>query len=398
MHLVLAVRVLVRVRVVRVALAVRVRRGRVVLVGPVVLVRVALGDRAIRVLVVRVLAVLVGRVRRGPVVLVRVALGDRVRRGRVVLVGPVVLVRVVLVGPVVLVRVVLAVRVRVLAVLVRVRVVRVALAGRVRRGPVVLVRVALGDRAIRAIRVLAVRVLAVLVGRVRRGLVVLVRVALGDRVIRAIRVLAGLAGLVGLADLVARRRLRMCNTATTTGVARSGAARGTHRTDSARRVTVHRLRLRRTASGGTADHPPEHRRPTGTGHRLLVAGTDRRRLVAGTHHGMGRRATSAGGRLITGRSTTTATTPLQCSIRCSVDGDTGTSATGSHCTDLTSTGLPLSSKAGGQLYLGWALETAVKACRPAGKECIQRDSVARCPAWLCTKVGRWQTSISADAT
>jgi len=238
---------------------------------------------------------------------------------------------------------------------------------------VVLVLVARAVLVGRVRRDLVIRLVLVLVGRVRR--VPAAQVVLAARVIRDLVVLAARVILVVLV-LVARavlvvpvglvaRRLLTCNTVTTTGVVRSGVARGMHPTASARRVTVRRLRLPRTASGGTVDHPPARRRPTGTGHRLLAAGTDRRLLAAGTRNGMGRRGTSAGRRLTTGRSTTTATQPFQCSIRCSVDGDSGSSATGFRCTDLTSTGLPSSLKAGGQLRLGWALETAVQVCRPA---------------------------------
>jgi hypothetical protein len=113
-------------------------------------------------------------------------------------------------------------------------------------------------------------------------------VALVDLVGRAAP--ADLGARVDL-DRMDRHRLRMCSTATTTGVVRSGVALATHRTGSARRTMERRPRRPNTDSGGTEDLPPGHRRPTGTGHHLLAAGTDRHLLAAGTRIGMDRRAT-----------------------------------------------------------------------------------------------------------
>jgi hypothetical protein len=167
------------------------------------------------------------------------------------------------------------------------------------------------------------------------------RVELTSRVDRADRAvleapvdLAGLAltGRVALAD---RHRRRTSNTVSTTGVARSGAAPGTHRTDSARRITAHRRRRGNTALGGTTGRLLEVRRLTGTAHRLLVVGTGRRLLAAGTVDGMGRLATSVWHRPISGRLPTAASTPYRSSIRFSVGGASGSSGTGYRCTDLT---------------------------------------------------------------
>jgi hypothetical protein len=97
--------------------------------------------------------------------------------------------------------------------------------------------------------------------------------------------------LTGRAAQVDRHRRPTSNTVSTTGVARSGVAPGTHRMDSARRITVRRLRRRNTASGGTTDLRPAVRRLTGTAHRLLAVGTGRHLLAAGTVDGTGRRAT-----------------------------------------------------------------------------------------------------------
>jgi hypothetical protein len=217
-----------------------------------------------------------------------------------------------------------------------------------RAGPVELVLVGQGDRVELTSRV----VLVVLVGMdpadlVRTGLADRVElmspVDLVDRADLAVLVPTDpeapadleAPDLTGRAARVDRHRRRTSNTVSTTGVARSGAAPGMHRTDSARRTTVHRLRPANTDSDGTVDRPPEPRRLTGTAHRLRAAGTGRRLLVAGMLHGVGRLATSVWHRAISGRLPTAASMPYRSSTRCSVGGASGSSATGFRCTDLT---------------------------------------------------------------
>ena len=141
--------------------------------------------------------------------------------------------------------------------------------------------------------------------------------------------------LTGPAAPVDRHRRRTSNTVSTTGVARSGVVPGTLRMGSARRITVRRLRRGNAASGGTTDLRLAVRRPTGTAHRLLAAGTGRHLLAAGTVDGMGRLATSVWHRPISGRLPTAASTPYRSSTRFSVGGASGSSATGYRCTDLT---------------------------------------------------------------
>jgi hypothetical protein len=104
---------------------------------------------------------------------------------------------------------------------------------------------------------------------------------------------ADLAGrdLTGRAAQVDRHRRLTSNTVSTTGVARNGAAPGTHRTDSARRTTARLHHRRNAASGGTMDLRLEVRRLTGTARRLLAAGTGRHLLAAGTVDGTGPLAT-----------------------------------------------------------------------------------------------------------
>jgi hypothetical protein len=121
----------------------------------------------------------------------------------------------------------------------------------------------------------------------------------------------------------------------TTGVAPRWAAPGTCRTGSARRITGRRLRPGNTDSAGTVGVPPVLRRLSGTDHHLQVAGVGLRLPVVGTVHGMVRRVTGASRSVITGRSITTGTTRSRCSTRYSVDGASGSSVSGSRCTDLT---------------------------------------------------------------
>jgi hypothetical protein len=197
---------------------------------------------------------------------------------------------------------------------------------------------------------------------------------------------------------VDRHRRPMCNAVSTIVVARSGVVRATRRTASVRPITARRPRHRNTASDGTVDLPRERRHPTGTGHRLLAAGTGRHLPVAGTPTTTGRHATSVWRSATLGLSTTGASAPSRSSTRYSAAGASGSWVRGSRCTDLARTVTRLTSrlltKAGGQSFV---VSSKVPR-RVAGKECVCLDSVARCAAWLCTKAERWQTSISAGAS
>jgi hypothetical protein len=114
--------------------------------------------------------------------------------------------------------------------------------------------------------------------------VVLDRVGRAAPVVPVVPVVPNMVGRVAPAG---RHRPRMCNAVTTTVVARSGVDRGMRRTASARPITARRPRHGKTDSGGTVDLLRERRHPTGTGHRLLAAGTGRRPLVAGIPIGTG---------------------------------------------------------------------------------------------------------------
>ena len=141
--------------------------------------------------------------------------------------------------------------------------------------------------------------------------------------------------LTGRAVPVDRHRRRTSNTVSTTGVAPRWAAPGTCRTGSARQITGRRLRPGSTDSAGTVGLPPALRRLSGTDHRLQVAGAGLRLPVVGTAHGTGRRAMSHSRSVISGRLVTTGTTRSRCLTRYSVDGASGSSVSGSRCTDLT---------------------------------------------------------------
>jgi hypothetical protein len=144
-----------------------------------------------------------------------------------------------------------------------------------------------------------------------------------------------LMGRVDLAARVDRHRRRTSNTVSTTGVAPRWAAPGTCPTGSARRITGRRLRPGSADSAGTVGLPPVLRRLSGTDHRLQEAGVGLRLPAVGTAHGTGRRATSQSRSVISGRLVTTGTTRSRCSTRYSVDGASGSSVSGSRCTDLT---------------------------------------------------------------
>ena len=147
--------------------------------------------------------------------------------------------------------------------------------------------------------------------------------------------LTGRVDLAGRAAPVDRLRRRTSNTVSTTGVAPRWAAPGTCRTGSARRITGRRLRPGSTDSAGTVGLPPALRRLSGTDHRLQVDGAGLRLPVVGTAHGTGRHAMSQSRSVISGRLVTTGTTRSRCSTRYSVDGASGSSVSGSRCTDLT---------------------------------------------------------------
>ncbi len=117
------------------------------------------------------------------------------------------------------------------------------------------------------------------------------------------------------------------------GVAPRWAAPGMCRTASARPATVRRLRHHNADGAGMAGLRPGRRRLGGTDRRPRVAGAVLRLLVVGTAHGMVRRVTWASGSVISGRSITTGTTRSRCLTRCSVDGASGSSVSGSRCTE-----------------------------------------------------------------
>jgi hypothetical protein len=147
--------------------------------------------------------------------------------------------------------------------------------------------------------------------------------------------LTGRVDLAARAAPVDRHRRRTSNTVSTTGVAPRWAAPGTCPTGSARRITGRRLRRGSADSAGTVGLPPVLRRLSGTDHRLQGAGVGLRLPAVGTAHGTGRRATSQSRSVISGRLVTTGTTRSRCSTRYSADGASGSSVSGSRCTDLT---------------------------------------------------------------
>jgi len=134
-------------------------------------------------------------------------------------------------------------------------------------------------------------------------------------------------------DPVDRRRTRPG--VRTSGVALRWAAPGMRRMASAHPTTVRRLHRDNMDSAGMMGLLPERRRRSGTGRRPRVAGAVRRLPVVGTAHGMVRRVTGATRSVISGRSITTATTRSRSLTRSLGDGASGSSESGSRCTDTT---------------------------------------------------------------
>jgi hypothetical protein len=122
-----------------------------------------------------------------------------------------------------------------------------------------------------------------------------------------------------------------------TGVVPRWADPGMCHTASARPATVRLLRHHSADGAGMAGPRPERRRLGGTDRRPRVAGAVLRLPVVGTAHGTGRTATSDGRNAISGRSITTGTTRSRCSIRSLGDGASGSSVSGSRCTEITQT-------------------------------------------------------------
>ena len=140
---------------------------------------------------------------------------------------------------------------------------------------------------------------------------------------------------VALAVRVDRHQRRTRPGVLSTGVVPRWAAPGMCRTASARPATVRRRRHHSVDGAGMAGLRPERRRLGGTDRRPRVAGAVLRLPVVGTAHGTGRTATSDGRNAISGRSITTGTTRSRCSIRSLGDGASGSSVSGSRCTETT---------------------------------------------------------------
>jgi hypothetical protein len=152
----------------------------------------------------------------------------------------------------------------------------------------------------------------------------------------------GLAGRVDLGDQgmdpvdrLDRQQRRTRPGVLSTGVAPRWAAPGMRRAASARPATVRRLRRHNADGAGMAGLRLERRRIGGTDRRPRVAGAVLRLPVVGTPHGTVRRAISQSRSVISARSITTAITRSRCSTRFSVDGASGSSGSGSRCTDTT---------------------------------------------------------------
>jgi hypothetical protein len=149
--------------------------------------------------------------------------------------------------------------------------------------------------------------------------------------------LVALGGRADLAVRLDRQQRRTHPGVLSTGVAPRWAAPGMRRTASARPATVRRLRRHHTDGAGMAGLHPERRRLSGTDRRPRVAGAVLRLPAVGTAHGTVRRAISQWRRPISGRSITTAITRSRCSTQFLGDGASGSSVSGSRCTEKLKT-------------------------------------------------------------
>ena len=100
-------------------------------------------------------------------------------------------------------------------------------------------------------------------------------------------------------------------------------------------TTAHRLRREREGSAGMTARLLAPLRVIGTARRLRVVGMAPRLRVAGTAGGTARRAIYTARGVTSGRSTTTTTRPFRASVRSLAVGASGTSVSGSRCSETT---------------------------------------------------------------
>jgi hypothetical protein len=134
-------------------------------------------------------------------------------------------------------------------------------------------------------------------------------------------------------------------------------------------TTAHRLRREREGSAGMTARLLAPRRVIGTARRLRVVGMAPRLRVAGTAGGTARRAIYTARGVTSGRSTTTTTRPFRASVRSLAVGASGTSVSGSRCSETTTNSSGVADGTRRAVRdAGWARSNCVEGPRRKGEQ------------------------------
>jgi hypothetical protein len=134
-------------------------------------------------------------------------------------------------------------------------------------------------------------------------------------------------------------------------------------------TTAHRLRREREGSAGMTARLLAPLRVIGTARRLRVVGMAPRLRVAGTAGGTGRRAIYSARGVTSGRSTTTTTRPFRASVRSLAVGASGTSVSGSRCSETTTNSSGVADGTRRAVRdAGWARSNGVEGPRRKGEQ------------------------------
>jgi hypothetical protein len=146
-------------------------------------------------------------------------------------------------------------------------------------------------------------------------------------------------------------------------------ARGMRLAASVHQTTAHRLRREREGSAGMTARLLAPRRVIGTARRLRVVGMAPRLRVAGTAGGTARRAIYTARGVTSGRSTTTTTRPFRASVRSLAVGASGTSVSGSRCSETTTNSSGVADGTRRAVRdAGWARSNCVEGPRRKGEQ------------------------------
>ena len=134
-------------------------------------------------------------------------------------------------------------------------------------------------------------------------------------------------------------------------------------------TTAHRLRREREGSAGMTARLLAPLRVIGTARRLRVVGMARRLRVAGTAGGTARSAIYTARGVTSGRSTTTTTRPFRASVRSLAVGASGTSVSGSRCSETTTNSSGVADGTRRAVRdAGWARSNGVEGPRREGEQ------------------------------